>query len=382
MQKLEIHAVAAAAAVLGISAAFLDWFSLNPNRLVSGQGSGFFESLGPVLGALLLGSWVVILSIAVIRKAWSRYVYPVLFFVVLFEVVAGSGLAATRLLSGAGVLSRISLSGGFWLSLLAVYFLYFVSTRKGRPFSPLVSILGPSAVVAILASGWWDGLSVIMEFNAQRTRFAAELWRHLSIFGVSLVAATVIGIPLGIWISKDSKAARPILWFLGIIETVPSLALFGLLLVTLAGIRDFLPALGISAIGFLPAVIAITLYALLPIVQNTYTGIRSVANEICDAGVGVGMSRFQLLSNVELPLAAPTIVSGLRIAAIQAVSGTTVAALIGAGGLGYFILQGLGQAASDLILLGALSVTIMALVVNAFFQFIEDLLRPRQVAAA
>ncbi|PPD58511.1 ABC transporter permease [Dehalogenimonas etheniformans] len=382
MQKLEIHAVAAAAVVLGISAAFLDWFSLNPNRLVSGQGLGFFESLGLVLGTLLLGSWVVILSIAAIRKSWSKYAYPVLFFVVLFEVIGGSGLAATRHLSGAGVLSRVSLSGGFWLSLLAVYLLYFVSTRKGHPFSSLVTMLGPLAVLAILASGWCDGLSVIVEFNAQRTRFVAELWRHLSIFGVSLAAATVIGIPLGIWISKGSKAARPILWFLGIVETVPSLALFGLLLVTLAAIRDLLPALGISAIGFLPAVIAITLYALLPIVQNTYTGIRSVANEICDAGFGVGMSRFQLLSNVELPLAAPAIVSGLRIAAIQAVGGTTVAALIGAGGLGFFILQGLGQAASDLILLGALSVTIMALVVNAFFQFIEDRLSPGQVAAA
>ena len=378
MQKIEINAVAGAAAVLGISAVFVDWFSLRANRLVSGQGLGFFESLGTPLGAFLLLSWVVTLLIALNRRKWNNFAYPLLFFVVLSELVAGSGWAASRLLSGAVDLARVSLSGGFWLSAFAVYLLYFATTRKGQALRFIVMIAGPLAIVAFAALGWLDSFSVIVEYQAQRARFAAELGRHLAIFGVSLTAAVFIGIPVGIWISRGSKAARPILWLLGIFQTVPSLALFGLLLVTLAAIRNALPSLGISAIGFLPAVIAITLYSLLPIVQNTYTGIRSVPNEVCDAGVGVGMSRLQLLFDVELPLAAPNIISGLRIAAIQAVGGTTVAALIGAGGLGFFIFQGLGQAASDLILLGALSVAILALFVNAVFQFVEDRLRPTQ----
>jgi len=380
MQKLEIRAVASAAAVLGISVVFVDWFTLKVNRLVTGQGLGLFESLGPLLGAFLLLSWVVVLVIALIRPRWSNLVYPFLFFIVLFEVLAGSGHAAARLLAGAGELERVSLSGGFWVSIFAVYLFYFAITRQWQPSRTLIMIGAPVAVVAIAASGWLDSFSVIVEYQAQRARFAAELGRHLSIFGVSLAAAAIIGIPLGIWISKWSKAARPVLWILGIFQTVPSLALFGLLLVTLVAIRNAFPSLGISAIGFLPAVIAITLYALLPIVQNTYTGLKSVANEVCDAGAGVGMSPFQLLSNVELPLAALRVISGLRIAAIQAVGGTTVAALIGAGGLGFFIFQGLGQGASDLILLGALSVAILAIFVSAIFQFIEDRLRPWQGA--
>jgi osmoprotectant transport system permease protein len=382
MQKTQINAVTAAAAILGISAIFINWFNLKPNRVVSGQGIGFFESLGTFLGAFLLASWLATLAIAISRRDWAKFAYPILFFAVLLEVFAGSGFAATRLLVGQSDLTRASLSGGFWLSVFAVYLLYFVTTRKGQPLSTLISISGLVTIVIIAALGWLNSFSVVVEFEAQRDRFIAELWRHLSIFGVSLAIATFIGIPVGVWISRGSKAARPILWLLGIFETVPSLALFGLLLVTLAAIRNALPSLGISAIGFLPAVIAITLYALLPIVQNTYTGIRSVANEICDAGVGVGMSRFQLLKNVEMPLAAPNIVSGLRIAAIQAVGGTAVAALIGAGGLGFFIFQGLGQAASDLILLGALSVTILALFVSAVFQFIEDLVLPKQAVRA
>jgi osmoprotectant transport system permease protein len=169
---------------------------------------------------------------------------------------------------------------------------------------------------------------------------------------------------------------------LGIIQTVPSLALFGLLLVTLAALRDALPALGISAIGFLPAVIAITLYSLLPIAQHTYSGLKAVDPDIKDAAAGLGMNPRQLLLRVELPLAGQAIVSGLRIAAVQAVGGTTVAALIGAGGLGFFIFQGLGQAAADLILLGAIAVVVLAIMVNAVFQFAEERLKTPGAAGA
>ena len=381
MRKLEINTVAVAASILGLSAVFMDWFTLRANRIVSGQGLGYFESLGTPLGLILILVWLAVMAFALTGNRWPKIVLPVLFATSLIGVVIGSGLASRNLLNGAADLTRVSLSGGFWISFLAVYLLYFFATRKGQPLRSVIVILGPVIIVAALVFGWLNAFSVIVEFQSQQTRFVAELWRHLEIFGVSLAFAVIIGLPLGIWASR-SRLARPLLAILGIIQTVPSLALFGLLLLTLVALKNALPSIGVSAIGFLPAVIAITLYSLLPIVQNTYTGLRAVAQDVCDAGEGLGMSRLQLLFKVELPLAAPNIVSGVKIAAVQAVGGTTVAALIGAGGLGFFIFQGLGQAAPDLILLGTISVVILALLVNGIFQAIEDRLGSRGVTAA
>jgi osmoprotectant transport system permease protein len=381
MSKFGINVVSAAASILGLSSLFTDWFKLKANRLVTGQRLGFFDSLGTPLGLFLVAVWLATLAVSVLNPRWSNRILPLCFICVLTGVVIGSGVAARSLLAGAGDLARVGLSGGFWISFFAVYLLYFVVTRKGQPFSLILSVLGPVVIIAALLIGWLDAFSVLVEYQSQKARFAAELWRHLEIFGLSIAIAAVIGLPLGVWASR-SRAAKPLLGILGIIQTVPSLALFGLLLVTLATIKNALPSIGISAIGALPAVIAITLYSLLPVVQNTYTGIRSVSKESCDAGEGLGMSRLQILSKIELPLAAPSILSGVKIAAVQAVGGTAVAALIGAGGLGFFIFQGLGQAAPDLILLGAISVVILALVVNGIFQFVEDRLKPRGVALA
>ena len=371
----KINPIAGSAAVLGLAAVLIDWFQLKANRLVSGDGLSYWQSLGVPAGVLLVLLWIATLAIAFYaRGRVSTVGLGFLSIAALLAVLLGSGIAAGTILDNAPELARVAPSGGFWLSALAVYVLFYAATRQGTSFRTLISLSGIAIVVFVIAAGWLDNLSWMMEYQAQRARFAQELGRHLGIFSASLVAAVIIGLPLGIWAAKG-RFARPVLFVLGIIQTVPSLALFGLLLVTLAALRDALPGLGISAIGFLPAVIAITLYSLLPIAQHTHSGLKGVASDIKDAGAGLGMNRRQLLLRVELPLAAPAILSGLRIAAVQAVGGTAVAALIGAGGLGFFIFQGLGQAAADLIMLGALSVVVLALLVNGIFQFIEDRIR-------
>jgi osmoprotectant transport system permease protein len=371
----KINAIAASAAVLGLVAVFADWFQLKANRLVSGDGLSYWQSLGTPLGILLIGLWLTVLAVALL----PRYRLPnlglgILPIVILFAMLLGSGAAAGRILATAPELARVAPSGGFWLSALAVYVLFYAATRQGVPFRTLISISGIAIVIAAIAFGLLDNLSWMVEYEAQRTRFAEELGRHIAIFGTSLAAAVIIGLPLGVW-AATGNFARPVLYTLGVIQTVPSLALFGLLLVALAAVRDALPGLGISAIGFLPAVIAITLYSLLPVAQHTHSGIKGVPSDVKDTGAGLGMNYRQLFLRVELPLAAPAIIAGIRIAAIQAVGGTAVAALIGAGGLGFFIFQGLGQAAADLIMLGALSVVALALVVNGIFQFLEERVR-------
>jgi osmoprotectant transport system permease protein len=203
-----------------------------------------------------------------------------------------------------------------------------------------------------------------------------ELWlrtgQHIMLTGISTLVAITIGIPLGIFAAKRAWAERPLLAGVGILQTVPSLAMLALLLAML------------QQIGALPAIIALTLYALLPIVRNTVTGLRGIAPNIQEAARGVGMTAAQQLRLVELPLALPVIVAGVRTAAVVGVGIATLSAFIGAGGLGQFINRGLALSNTDLILLGAIPSALLALAVDgaiAAFQWgIETRRRARDTA--
>jgi osmoprotectant transport system permease protein len=167
---------------------------------------------------------------------------------------------------------------------------------------------------------------------------------------------------------------------LNLLQTVPSIALFGLLIVPLSALATAMPALGrlgIGGIGVAPAVIALVLYALLPVVRSTVAGISGVAAALIDAARGMGMTRHQRFWRVELPLAAPVLLAGLRIVTVQAIGLAVVAALIGAGGLGSFVFEGLGQYAADLVLLGALPAIVLALAADFLLQIVASLLRRR-----
>jgi osmoprotectant transport system permease protein len=161
---------------------------------------------------------------------------------------------------------------------------------------------------------------------------------------------------------------------------MPSLALFGILIPLLATVTMKFPILaemGIRGIGAAPAIIALTIYSLLPVARNTYTGFATVDPSAIEAGTGMGMTPFQLLFRVEIPIASPVILNGIRVALVQAIGLTAVAALIGAGGLGVFIFQGLGQAANDLILLGAIPTIFIAVVVDSVMNVMVMVLQPK-----
>jgi len=240
--------------------------------------------------------------------------------------------------------------------------------------------VGLVVVVALLFSGWLNELSILREFASQRERFIQEALQHIYLFGGSIIVGVLIGVPLGIWAVHSKNADKPIFLIASIFQTIPSLALFGLLIAPLAALSLSFPILrelGIKGIGAAPAVIALIIYSLFPIIQNTYAGLRHVDPGVIEAGKGMGMRRFQIFRSVEAPLAAPIMVEGVRTAAVQAVGNTAVAALIGAGGLGQFIFQGLGQAASDLIILGAIPIIVLALLVDSLMKILVDITTPR-----
>lgn len=194
---------------------------------------------------------------------------------------------------------------------------------------------------------------------------------HLWISLVAIVISTALGITLGIYIAGQGRerTADVILYIAEIMMTVPSLALFGLLMLLLSRI-------GLSAIGFLPAVITLIVYGQLPIVRNTYTAIRQVDPAMIEAGKGMGMSESQLLLKVRLPLAFPVIMAGLRNAMVLIIGIGTIAALIGAGGLGVPIFRGLRNARMDLIITGGVSVSVLALLVDGIMALAEHWMTP------
>ncbi|MUH01687.1 ABC transporter permease subunit [Scytonema sp. UIC 10036] len=202
-------------------------------------------------------------------------------------------------------------------------------------------------------------------------KYAPEILQHsgehLFLVIISITIATIIGIPLGIVITRNKSLQKPVLGIANILQTIPSLALFGLLI----------PIPVIGGIGATPTIVALTLYSLLPVIRNTYTGIITVDAAIIEAGRGMGMTDKQLLLQVEIPLALGVILAGVRVAMVIAIGIATIGAAIGAGGLGVFIFRGIAVVNNQLILAGAVPAAAMALLADLGIGWLEKRLGVR-----
>jgi len=194
-----------------------------------------------------------------------------------------------------------------------------------------------------------------------------ETFTHLLLVGISIGIAILISIPLGILITRQAKLRQPILGIANVLQTIPSLALFGFLI--------SVPLIG--GIGARTAIIALTLYSFLPIIRNTYTGITGIDPAIREAGRGMGMTDQQLLFQVEIPLALSTILAGVRVATVIAIGIATIAAAIGAGGLGVFVFRGIAMVNNQLILAGAIPAAVLAILADWGIGWLENRLTRR-----
>lgn len=184
---------------------------------------------------------------------------------------------------------------------------------------------------------------------------------HLWLTGAAMLFATAISVPVGIWLTRAQRYANPIMAVANILQTIPSLALFGLLLP--------LPWLGERAARI--AIVALTAYALLPILRNTYAGIRGIDSAVLEVAHALGLTGMQRLFRVELPLAASFIFAGLRTATVTCVGVATIAAAVGAGGLGELIFRGVASVDNRLVLAGAIPAALLALIADALLGLLE-----------
>ncbi len=356
-----------------LAAPSLAFLTLAPNRLVSGAPI----SLGAALHgeALILLLPAVLLALGVFlpqrRALHALTAAAAAGFLLLLVRLAGS--EAALLAQTAPPVARISLGGAFWVLLIIAALALSDALRRLAVPAPAGVLLGAVVVGALgllLLSGALDSLAIVREYAARRTAFAAAILRHAAMVALALLPTVLLGLPLGVLARRREALAAWLFPLLNVVQTIPSIALFGVLLAPLSGLAGHFPALarfGIGGVGVLPAVIALILYALLPVTRNTSEGLAGVSPAALEAGRGLGMTPRQLLWRVELPLALPVILSGLRIAALQTIGLAAVAALIGAGGLGAIMFQGLFADALDLVLLGVLPIILMALAANVLF---------------
>ncbi|WP_214471697.1 ABC transporter permease [Mesorhizobium sp. dw_380] len=353
--------IAAIAAYAAFAAPFA---TFRANRIVPGQARSILEALPATTGPLLLAIVIVAALIALLRTPLVlRLAVSVVALAALALLV---GVAGTFLTPAGNTFARVSPASGFWILIFTFTLLLAdVLTRLNLSPSARIGMLVVAAVAIglLLVSGAWNDLSILKEYANRADSFWAEGSKHVTLALGSLLAAVVVGLPLGILCHRVERLRSGVLNVLNIIQTIPSIALFGLLIAPLGWIATHVPGaagLGIRGIGTAPAFVALFLYSLLPVVANTVVGLAGVPRAANDAARGMGMTDRQRLFGVEFPLAFPVILTGIRIVLVQNIGLATIAALIGGGGFGVFVFQGVGQTAMDLVLLGAVPTVALA----------------------
>jgi osmoprotectant transport system permease protein len=389
LKALRFDKLGAIIAALALGGAFIAPFAtFRANRIVAGEVKSVADGLPSGWSAVLLGIVVCAVIVALVRS--PAYLRLAAAFVALAALALGIGVAATHLTPEANTYARVSPASGFWIMLFAFGLLAADALTRLRP-APFVRIVVLAVVLAfasaILLAGAWDGLSILKEYASRVDTFWAEGRKHVTLALGSLVAATLVGIPLGILCHRVTRLRDGLLGVLNAIQTIPSIALFGILIAPLGWIALHVPgaaAIGIRGIGVAPAFVALFLYSLLPVVANTVVGLAGVPRDANDAARGIGMTDWQRLVGIEFPLAFPVILTGIRIVLVQNIGLATIAALIGGGGFGVFVFQGVGQTAMDLVLLGAVPTVVLAFAAAIVLDAVIEMATPntRQAEAA
>jgi osmoprotectant transport system permease protein len=371
---------------LALGAAWgLPFVRVAPNRLLSGEPVFLWQWL-PGTSAWMAAALAFGLGVLCIAhvQAHRRAVQA------SAALVLSAGLAALWLAAGhhassvslAGQadnpLVRTSLGAGFW-TLAALAWMAALDAVARLQLKTLPRLLLQSALFAplLLSLSAGQDLSIAKEYANHSDVFGPAILRHLQIVLLAIAPAVAIGVPLAWRMTRAPRLRETLLPVLNVIQTIPSIALFGLLMAPLAWLAlqaPMLGRLGISGVGLAPAVLALLLYALLPIVRSALAGLEQVPVATVTAARAMGMTPRQVLWHVELPLALPVLLIGLRTAVVQTTGLAAVTALVGAGGLGSIMFDGLFSAANELVMLGVIPIVLLALLADHFFKALGTLL--------
>jgi len=367
-----VEAGRACLALLALAGLAAPWLSVAPNRLLPGT---------PVMGLAALGAMGGLAALALLAAVPRRVPAGLAALLALAGVallLAATGQAAAVAMADLAPAARAGLGAGFWLSLVAGISLFAARAAALPTLGQAGLVLAGVLLLALLwRAGVFEALSLLVEYRAREDAVQAALLRHLALSGAALALALLIALPLAWAGFLRPGTAGAVGAALGAVQVVPAIALFAILIPLLAALLAALPALrgfGLGAIGPAPAVLATALYLALPLWRAVLGGLTAADPAAVAAAQAMGMGEGRITLEVRLPLALPVFAGGLRLAVVQAIGLMTLGGLVGAGGLGTLVFQGLAQFATDLMLLGALPVIVLALLADAATRGLEHAL--------
>jgi osmoprotectant transport system permease protein len=356
----------------------LGWVSVAPNRLLSPRLAALPAGTGVMAAWAVYHAACAVLLLAALRplRPWLAEAAAVLAALALAVTV---GLGAAGLVPEGPSLARAAPAAGAWVALLLLA-LAAAAAAALRDGAPAVPLLAAACGIALLgAVDVLDSLSLLREAEGRKEEIGSALGGHVILSLAALALALAIAVPLALLALTRPRVESAFLGTASGLQVVPSIALFGLLIAPLAALATAFPALramGLGGVGPAPAVLGIAAYLLLPLGRGLLSGLRVAPPELLEAARGQGMSRGQVLRGLRVPLGAGVMLGALRLAAVQAIGLATLAALVGGGGLGTIVFQGVGQLASDLILLGVLPILALSLAADAALGGIARLFPP------
>lgn len=357
---------------------FFPFYLARANRVSEEIKSGL-SVLRPLCVFFLLLPPLLIALYARLQKGWLSEAALTLAGVLgLFFPLVVLAMVGPEVSQRLGPLARYSPASGMYLYLTAVIII-FLMKPKFRLYDLVGLALVAIAVYFFLARGSYDRLGIVLEGRNLGKRTAQELLAHIRLTFISLGISVVIGLPLALVSFHKKRAQKIIFPFLNLLQTIPGIALLGLLITplsTLSRTFPFLREMGIKGIGNTPAIIALSTYALYPIIRYSFTAFSNIEESVIQAAKGMGMNSFQVWRMVRFPLAAPGVLHGIRVALIQTIGNATLAKLIGGDGLGVLIFEGLGQASVDMVLLGMLLIISLTIASDRVFQIFIYLVTP------
>lgn len=375
--------VAVTGALTGAAAAFVpSGISFNENRIIEGEPVSLVVGLG-AWGWVIVGVWIAaaLVALSPLPDRVRGNVATLLGGAAPVLMLWAAGAAAAAWVQQSSDIARTSLLWASWLSLFASYVVIFAATAWLAPGwrRGLLTYLPVIGVIALALTGRLSQLSVALEYANNADDFAVQLRLHLAYVAGAVSVGLVLGLALGL-LAHRKRAFEPVVFgTLNVLQVFPTLAFIGLMYPVLSGLSDrfaVFERLGVRGVGWAPVIIVLSAYAVYPIARNTYTALTSLDGGVLDAARGVGMGRTRLLLEVELPLALPVIVAGLRVALVQTTAGAIVAGLIGGGGLGTFVFLGAAETATDLILLGVIPIMVLALFFDRSALALQRALQP------
>ena len=382
LSNISVNRVLLLLVFLTIAAAALPFISYAPNRLVSGEGRQLWD-IKPDMAWGLAAACVLLFLLCFVPGKSGNILTLIVSQLLVIAVLVIAGTTATYLAQTGSPLARTSLGSGFWLGLGLMLLAASDAIRRITELASWRWLLHAQMFIlplVLLFSGTFNDLSLLKEYANRQDTFNDALYQHLTLLWGTLLPALLIGVPLGMACWRHPRRQSSVFTVLNIIQTIPSVALFGVLIAPLAGLVKSFPALGtlgIAGTGLTPALIALVLYALLPLVRGVVAGLSQVPPDVLESAHAMGMSARQCFWKIQLPLALPLLVRSLRVVTVQTVGMAVIAALIGAGGFGALVFQGLLSSALDLVLLGVVPTIALAVVLDALFALWLALLRRR-----